>query len=146
MDTAMAWIRLGAGLAAAVPAFQASAARQRIECPALLPATAVKIVDAPPGWTPFTPSLVRLHAAGALAGPPESMAILKGEMYQKGKDKEINVFDLDERPSEKWMQCSYGSGNEVTLSRRLPDDTASCTVTYTKTKPYGEVVIDIFCR
>ncbi|WP_426192996.1 STY0301 family protein [Massilia sp. DWR3-1-1] len=43
------------------------------------------------------------------------------------------------------MACSHAALNEVTLSRRLPDNTAQCLVTTCKGDKAGQSAVHIDC-
>jgi hypothetical protein len=64
-----------------------------------------------------------------------------------GKKQWSYTYDLDrDFPDGKWLECGYGSHNEITLSRRMPDTIKSCTFVYRKGAKAGQHDITIDCR
>lgn len=49
-------------------------------------------------------------------------------------------------PRGKWLECGYGTYNQIVLSQRLPDTTTRCTVTYRKGVHAGEHALKIACE
>lgn len=64
-----------------------------------------------------------------------------------GKNKWSYTYDLDREFSDgKWLECGYGTHNEVTLSQRMPDSVKLCIFTYSKGNKAGQHDIQINCR
>jgi hypothetical protein len=123
-----------AALALAVPV--AAATPVVVDCPAKLPAEAVRVVSPAPGWTGFVPSFFLLHSVGVTVGHLEDRATLRGE-YQELPHKAYRVsFPLDDSKGEKWLMCEYAKG-QIVQARRLPDQADRCDVLYTPDKQGG---------
>lgn len=80
-------------------------------------------------------------------GPP----VMKGDLADftetRGHDVWSYTYQLDGAfPDGKWLQCTYGDRNQVTLSRRLPDETRECKFTYRKGTKAGQHAIKIQCQ
>ena len=134
-------------LLAAAISLRAVAAEQFIVCPAELPAEAVRITNAPSGWRSSTMSPVYLHSAAPTFGPPEKLGALIGKTIQ-GRRGEFTVeYDqLNFAPADGlWFTCSYGTGNEFSLARRLDASISSCVVKYRKGDKEGQNRLDIRC-
>lgn len=124
----------------------ASGAEYPVECPTELKTQAIQIVQTPAGWTPFTPSDVRLHGVGIMYGPPAEMRHAKPDFDKKQKNGHVVTWLFDEEDtSPKWINCGYGLGNEVTLSKELDSATASCKVSYTRKQKYAIQQVLIRC-
>lgn len=64
-----------------------------------------------------------------------------------GKKERTHTYNLDREFSDgKWLECGYGTHNEVTLSQRMPDTIKSCTFTYHKADKAGQHDIKISCH
>lgn len=118
-----------------------------VQCPALIPASAIQLSDTPAGWLPYVASPLYLHAAAPMSGPPE----MKGDLAEFKKSRSQKewsyTYAMDGPfPSGKWLQCTYGEGNQLTLSRRLPDETQECSFTYRKGAKAGQHDITILCK
>jgi len=46
----------------------------------------------------------------------------------------------------KWLDCGYGEGSQITLSKRLNDGLKECTVTYSKADRPDKQIINIICK
>ena len=58
-----------------------------------------------------------------------------------------HTYQLDgPSPYGKWIQCSYGTHDEMTLSKRIDDNTLTCTVRYRKGAKAGQNNIQINCK
>lgn len=101
----------------------------------------------PEEWQPFIASPLYLHAAAPMYGPPEMRGDLAEFSERRSKREWSYTYQLTGKFSEgKWLQCAYGENNQVTLSKRLPDDVATCTFTYRRGERAGQHDIRIACR
>lgn len=108
-----------------------SAAASEIACPVQLTAPKVSFAGLAPGWIPSATSVLYLTAAGASSGPPELGATLRGEdEFDKRRSEWRTTFDFGTAGNHhgKWIDCIYGEAGDFTLSKRLPDSIARCTV------------------
>ncbi|MRW92527.1 hypothetical protein GJ699_21235 [Duganella sp. FT80W] len=117
------------------------------ECPDAIPQSAIRITAASTDWVPYVASPLYLHAAAPMDGPPE----MKGELAEfketRGKNEWSYSYALDGAfPNGKWLQCTYGEHNQVTLSRRLPDEIQACKFVYRKGSKAGQHQITIQCK
>ena len=88
-----------------------------------------------------------LSGAAPIYGPPDTLGDLVPDGERRGKGTVSTVYDLDGFFKEgKWMQCFYGEYSQLTLSRRMPDATKTCTITYRKGEKAGQNKITIACR
>jgi hypothetical protein len=123
------------------------AAVQRVDCPPLLPERSIRLLDTPSGWRTYIAAPLYLHSAAPIDGPPEALGQLRGTATLGGENSWADAYDLSGRyPEGKWMQCSYGMLNEVSLSKRLDDDTNECTITGRKGDKAGQNVFEIVCK
>jgi hypothetical protein len=82
-----------------------------------------------------------------MATPPEKLGHLIEDSRRKHKNEEIYTYRLDGSfPDGKWVQCAYGEHNQLTLSRKLADDTKRCSVTHTKGEKAAQNHIKIVCE
>ncbi len=98
-------------------------------CPAALHGETVT-VRAPSGWRGASQPVIRLVAAGMMAGPPESRADLVPYRQRRIKHGTALTWVFD--GGEKWFVCAYGS-SAVQIAKRLDDSTTQCTVRQTET-------------
>jgi hypothetical protein len=116
-------------------------------CPAFIAPSSVQLVNIEAGWVPFVASPLYLHAAAPMYGPPEMRGDLVETSEKRNKSEWSYTYQLDgPYPQGKWFQCTYGETNQLTLSRRLPDETAACTVTYRKGEKAGQHDIRVKCH
>lgn len=136
-----------AALALCAAAPHAAALDRLVTCPAELPQQAVKIT-AGAGWVPRIEAPLPLHAAGMSAGPPGSQPALPGvEIHKTGEQVSTRYgFNPDARPNHVWLDCRYGEGGEVSISRRLDERTRECTITMFKPVPDTPRRIDMKCN
>lgn len=127
------------------PCIPSVAAEQIVSCPPELANEAVQIGKVPTGWTASTPRSLRLSAVGMMAGPPVTKTELKPDGGHDFKGGSIESWDLADMPGERWISCQYGE-DAVRLGRRLDDSVTFCSVTYTKTKPFGATKIEVRCK
>lgn len=127
--------------------FACAAPEGSLECPALIPQSSVQINGTAAGWLPYVASPLYLHAAAPMNGPPAMKGDLVDFQETRGKAEWSYTYSLDgDFRDGKWLQCTYGEHNQVTLSRRLPDDTKECKFIYKKAAKAGQHDIKIFCR
>lgn len=129
---------------AAIVAALATAATTTGACPLALPPEALA-VHAPPGWTGYTPSLMRLTGYGMMAGPPKSMAYLVPSSSRKTKTGAASTW-LFGTGDEKWLYCTYGGSSVIQIARRLDDTATECTLTHKETRQEGIAEIAAVCR
>ncbi|MYM70248.1 hypothetical protein GTP45_26080 [Pseudoduganella sp. FT55W] len=134
-------------LALSVPAPLLATPATSFECPDAIPAEGLQVIHAKPGWIPYVASPMYLHAAAPMAGPPEMKGDLADFKETRSKGTWSYTYSLDGAfPEGKWLQCTYGEHNQVTLSRQLPDDTQECKFTYSKGTKAGQHQIQIQCK
>lgn len=122
----------------ALPGQAVLAARQVIECPAAILPASIHIVDAAAGWKSHVPAPLYLHAAAPSDGPPEKLGELADFTTHPGKTEWSYTYSLQGSfPDGKWMQCAYGTMNEITLSKKIDDSVTECKLTYRKGKRDG---------
>lgn len=113
-----------------------AAADDGASCPLVLPRTTVE-VQAPNGWTGYSPSIVRLTGYGMMAGPPASMTYLVPSGSKKLKNGSVTTW-LFTRGEERWMYCTYDGSGAIQISRRLADDATECALSYQRDK-FGSI-------
>lgn len=123
------------------------AAAQKVECPTEIPPPAVHVVNMP-GWKMFIQYPFYLSSAGMSAGPPESLAVLRGEPLNNSGHAQSTRYKFGNMGLEhgKWLDCGYGPGSQITLSKRLDDVLRECTVTYLKSERPDKQNIKITCK
>ena len=100
-----------------------------------------------PGWSAFVGAPLFLHSAAPISGPPEQLGELSDYVQHRGKDGTTYAYKLDGPfASGKWLACKYGESDQVSLGMKLPDDTRSCTFTYSKGANVGQRKIKIRCE
>ncbi len=136
---------LTALLAAATTA--GAAAEFTIECPDRLPASALHLTGPPKGWQGSINAPLFLHNAEPTDGPPEDLGRMIGEAGKAKNKAWVTRYPLTGDFSRgKWLTCDYGMLNEMSLAKRLPDDTKECTVTGRKGEYAGQNQFSIVCR
>lgn len=131
-----------------VPVLQvvAHAAPKTYLCPKSIPETSVQLIAPGQEWTPFISSPLFLSGAAPADGPPERLGVLREHSATKSKAGWTRQYVLDGRyPEGKWLRCDYGSFGEISLAKRLPDETQECTVTGKKGEHAGENKIEVRC-
>lgn len=125
----------------------AAGEEQRIECPGEIPQASVKLTSTPPGWQTYVAAPLFLHNAAPTSGPPQDLGQMIGDTVRKSKTEWIDKYSLEGRyPNGKWLQCDYGVLNEISLSKRLDDDTKECTISGKKGEKAGQNLFTIRCR
>ena len=115
-------------------------------CPQSIPETSVHLVAPGSEWKPFVSSPLYLSSAAPADGPPERLGVLREGNKTKTKRGWTQTYALQgSYPEGKWLRCNYGSFGEVSLAKRLPDDTQECTVTGKKREHAGENQIEVRC-
>ncbi|TFW21532.1 STY0301 family protein [Duganella callida] len=124
-----------------------STAAPLLECPASIPENSVKLIETPKGWTSFVGSPLYLHGAAPMNGPPEHLGEL-ADYKETGKKPNLTyIYQLDGKFSEgKWLACTYGESDQITLAKRIADDVKVCTFKYKKGRHAGENEIGILCE
>jgi len=115
--------------------------------PAACPDAVAVTVPPVAGWkSPGTAELY-LNSAAPISGPPDRRGDLANFTRKQTKDEWIETYDLDRPfPDGKWLECGYGTHNEVTLAQPLPESAKRCTFTYRKGAKAGQRSIKIECR
>lgn len=123
------------------------AVAQKIECPSEIPQSSIQVASMP-GWKPFIQFPLHLSSVGMSAGPPESLAVLRGEPLNKRGQPQSTRYAFGDMGFDqgKWLDCGYGEGSQVTLSKRLSDSLKECTVTYPKSDRSDKSDIKIMCN
>jgi hypothetical protein len=117
------------------------------QCPELIPASSVQLKDIPDDWVIYVAAPLYLHAAAPMYGPPEMKGDLADFKESRTKNAWSYTYTLDGAfPDGKWLQCTYGEHNQVTLSRRLSDETRECQFTYRKGAKPGQHEINVQCK
>jgi hypothetical protein len=131
----------------AVASGGAAAGEFAIDCPDRLPPSGLRLVDPPQGWQGTVNSPLFLHNAEPTDGPPQDLGRMIGEAGKSRKNAWVTRYPLTGDFSRgKWFTCDYGSLNEVSLSRRLPNDTKECTVIGRLGELAGQNQFQIVCR
>lgn len=130
-----------------LPARIVHAAPLPLECPPSIPISAPQPDDVSQEWQVSVISRLYLNSAAPISGPPELHGDLANFKSKPGKIAWSYTYDLDRHfPDGKWLECGYGTYNQVTLSKPLPDTTKSCTFTYRKGQKAGQHEIKIRCQ
>lgn len=118
-----------------------------LQCPASIPETSVQLTNTPAGWTTFVGAPLYLHGAAPMSSPPEMLGELADFTQKKRKNEWIYTYQIDGKfPNGKWLACTYGESDQLTLAQRLPDDTSVCTFVFRKGKYVGQNDITIRCK
>jgi hypothetical protein len=125
----------------------AYAAALQLACPISIAEKSIQLVNTPEGWTTFTGSPLYLHGAAPMDGPPAHLGELSDYTETRKGEQQSYTYQLRGKfPDGKWLSCTYGESDQVTLARRLPDDTNVCVVTSRKGKHVGQNDIKIDCK
>ncbi|WP_374015197.1 STY0301 family protein [Massilia sp. BJB1822] len=118
-----------------------------LECPQFIEQKSVQISNVPPGWTTFVRAPLYLHGAAPMSGPPEELGELAEFSQKREKGGWIYTYQLDVPfPAGKWLACTYGESDQVTLGRKLNDNVRVCSFRYRKGRHVGENDIAIACK
>jgi hypothetical protein len=132
---------------AAVSSANGAPGIQHIECPASISGSSVQLTNPPQGWKLFVPDSLYLHSAAPIDGPPEQLGDLADFSERRHGKESSYTYRLDSNfPDGKWIKCSYGVNGEVTLSKRIDDNTTQCTFVYRKGVKAGQNDIRIACE
>lgn len=125
----------------------AAALDRLVTCPTELQPQAFKITAAA-GWVPRIEAPLNLYSAGMSGGPPGTQQARPGREVRKDKDSVTMAygFDPDSRPNHVWLNCQYGEGGEISISRRLDERTRECTITMYKPVPGEPRTIEMKCN
>ena len=108
-----------------------------------------RVVAAPTGWDAAqTTATVALASVTFFDGPPSERAEVKYDSEDVQKRDRIGVWNLPPNARGYWISCGYQNSTAV-ISRRLPADIRSCSVTYERKKRSGALlpaIKDISCR
>jgi hypothetical protein len=130
----------------AVPQAGAHAAPQNYLCPQSIPEASLHLVAPGQEWKPFVSSPLYLSGAAPADGPPERLGVLRESDSKTTKRGTVLTYYLaGPYPEGKWLRCDYGSLGEVSLAKRLPDETKECTVTGKKGEHAGENEVEVRC-
>lgn len=126
---------------------KAAAAEFSIECPERLGDSALRLAEQPKGWHGRINAPLLLHNAEPTDGPPQDLGRMIGEAGKTKNKAWVTRYPLTgDFARGKWLTCDYGMLNEVSLAKRLPDDTKECTVTGRKGEYAGQNQFSIVCR
>lgn len=142
-------LKRGAVLAtcAAVFTLARAAPEEKLECPQSIEQKSVQLTNTPAGWTSFVHRPLYLHGAELMSGPPEELGELADFSQRHERGAWIYTYQLDYPfPAGKWLVCTYGEGDQVTLGKRLDDSVKVCAFTHRKGDHVGENKITISCR
>lgn len=118
-----------------------------LSCPPSVPISATPPKAASPGWKVYIDSELYLNSAAPISGPPEMHGDLAEFTSRTGKKEWSYTYNLDREFSDgKWLECGYGTHDEVTLSQRMPDTIKECVFTYRKGEKAGQNDIKINCH
>jgi hypothetical protein len=117
-----------------------------LECPQFIEQKSVQLTNTPSGWTTFVRAPLYLHGAAPMSGPPEDLGELAEFSQKREKGAWIYTYQLDAPfPAGKWLACTYGESDQVTLGKKLDDNIRVCSFKYKKGKHVGENNIAISC-
>jgi len=125
----------------------AHAAPTSYVCPLSIPEASLRLIGPSQEWTPFVSSPLYLSSAALADGPPERLGVLREREATKTRTGWRRTYVLGGQYRDgKWLRCDYGAFGEVSLAKRLPDETTTCTVTGMKGAHAGETKVDVRCR
>lgn len=124
----------------------AQAASTSYVCPQAIAADSIHLAAPGQDWKPFIALPLYLSGAAPADGPPERLGVLRERTATKSKKGWTQKYALDGGfPEGKWLRCDYGPFGEMSLAKRLPDETRECTVTGSKGEHAGENKVEIRC-
>jgi len=107
-----------------------SRAAENISCPDSI-TTRQELTSSPSGWSPLlddTPH--NLAGITFYDGPPAEKASLAYDQYKHGRGEDVATWSFAKQEDRRiYVVCSY-AGTAVELSRTLPPQVSTCTVTY----------------
>lgn len=131
----------------AVASPRSFAGTQLVECPVSIPPSLIRLTGPASEWKPFVSAPLYLHAAAPIYGPPEARGEIVDFTSRPGKIEWSYSYKLEGNFDDgKWIQCAYGANNEMTLSKRIDDNTQECTFTYRKGRKVAQHDIKIQCK
>jgi hypothetical protein len=143
MHTQHALVAASFGLALQV---SAHAAPITYGCPQSIPQASVQLVAPDQEWKSFVSSPLYLSSAAPADGPPERLGVLRENTSTKTKGGWTHRYALKgPYPDGKWLRCDYGAFGEMSLAKRLPDETRECTVSGKKGEHAGESRVEVRC-
>jgi hypothetical protein len=103
----------------------------------------------PEGWEAAQPTTtVSLASVAFFDGPPAERAALKFDSEDVQKRDRVAFWNLPPNVRGYWISCGYQNTTAV-ISRRLPENIRSCTVTYERRKRGAaglQAIKDISCK
>ena len=105
-------------------------AAQTISCPDSI-TTRQELTSSPGGWSPVVNNTPRTLAGITFYdGPPAEEASLVYDQIKHAKGEDIAIWTFARQQDRRiWLVCSY-AGTAVELSRVLPPEVTTCTVSY----------------
>jgi hypothetical protein len=132
MSSIRSWCLLAAS---AMSPLAVHAGEYRLSCPPVLDTQAIPFnpSSVPAGWAAYMPSALEVQTGSIMLGAPATMRSAKPASSTDASRQDTTTWQLGELPhAEKWLRCGYGAADELTLSRPLPSNVTTCTVTATK--------------
>lgn len=121
-----------------------SAAVFQLACPEL-DADSLRIARPPAGWMPFAAADGRASDAGIMYGAPAERMDAKPDAVARRNNELRSTWRFDDGVNlPKWVKCTYGAGGP-TLSRELPADTLSCSITISRKQRQTRPGLAISC-
>jgi len=118
-----------------------------LQCPQSINQKSIQLRDTPSGWTTFVHNPLYLHGAAPMSGPPEELGELADYRENREKGAMVYTYRLDAPfPAGKWLSCTYGEADQISLGMKLPDNVKVCTFRYKKGPHVGEKTIAISCE
>jgi hypothetical protein len=146
MRTAMRLRTALAGFTTIVMSAQA-APEPALQCPQSIEQKSVQLINAPAGWATFVHKPLYLHGAAPMSGPPNELGELADYSEKREKGAMVYTYKLDAPfPAGKWLSCTYGEGDQISLGMKLADNIKVCTFRYKKGTHVGENNIAISCQ
>jgi len=121
----------------------AIAAETPPQCLPELPASAVKVMPGT-GWTVFMDRPFYLSGARMSAGPPETLTVLRGE--DVGKNAVSYGYDASGPGPGLWLDCLYGEGGEIVISRGITGKYRECLITRRKRERGEQARVEVSCK
>jgi len=117
------------------------------QCPQFIEQQSVQLINTPAGWTTFVHEPLYLHGAAPMSGPPKELGELADYSEKRDKGAMVYTYKLDAPfPAGKWLSCTYGEGDQISLGMRLADNIKVCTFRQKKGPHVGENYIAINCQ
>jgi len=139
---------LAIALLASVPAESGAQLFARNTCPQKIEVEQ-RVGVVPEGWEAAQPTTtVSLASVAFFDGPPGERAALKYDSEDMQRRDRVAFWNLPPNVRGYWISCGYQNTTAV-ISRRLPENFRSCTVTYERRKRGAAgmpAIEDISCR